>query len=142
MKKYILLDILCLLLIVTVIGIPIAIYLLRKSDDYGKSDNVLKPSTEVIEQEYKKEIRKFSPLYTKTTILPVLTEEDIENYKKETKEIIEEPRKKTEAKKETKKNNSSNNKTKKNVKNNNKKINNKKNIKTGSKKPKKKNKGI
>ena len=44
MKKNIMIDIVSLFLIITIIGIPIAIYLLRKSDDYGKSDNVIKPT--------------------------------------------------------------------------------------------------
>ena len=83
MKKNIITDIVCLLLILTIIGIPIAIYLLRKNEDYGKSDKILKPTKEVTEKKYEEEKRKFSPLYTKTTILPVLTEEDLEKYIKE-----------------------------------------------------------
>ena len=90
MKKNIITDIVCLVLIVTVIGIPIAIYLLRKSEDYGKSDNILKPTNEVIEKKYEDEKRAFTPLYTKTTILPVLTEDDLKKYRKEVKEEVKE----------------------------------------------------
>lgn len=88
MKKNIITDIVCLVLIVTVIGIPIAIYLLRKSEDYGKSDNILKPTNEVTEKKYEDEKRTFTPLYTKTTILPVLTEDDLKKYRKEVKEEV------------------------------------------------------
>lgn len=95
-------DIVSLLLIVTIIGIPIAIYLLRKSDDYGKSDNVIKPTKEVKEKKYEEEKRKFTPLYTETTILPVLTEEDLKKYTKEIvedkKEIVVKPKKATKKK--------------------------------------------
>ena len=103
MKKSVLTDIICLLLIVTVIGIPIAIYLLRKRENYGKSNNVLKPSNEVKEKSFEEEKRKFTPLYTETTILPVLTEEDLKKYKK--KEIKEVPKKEVvnETKQEIKK---------------------------------------
>ena len=149
MKKNIITDIVCLLLILTIIGIPIAIYLLRKN---GKSDKILKPTKEVTEKKYEEEKRKFSPLYTKTTILPVLTEEDLEKYIKEEnkeskkdkpKEEIKEVKKvtkevdKQEIKKVTKKVNNNekikkkpakkNNKTKTNkiVKNNHNNKNNK-----------------
>ena len=88
MKKNIITDIVCLVLIVTVIGIPIAIYLLRKSEDYGKSDNILKPTNEVTEKKYEDKKRTFTPLYTKTTILPVLTEEDLKKYREEVKEEV------------------------------------------------------
>lgn len=95
-------DIVSLFLIITIIGIPIAIYLLRKSDDYGKSDNVIKPTTEVKEKKYEEEKRKFTPLYTETTILPVLTEEDLKKYTKEIvedkKEIVVKPKKATKKK--------------------------------------------
>ncbi len=102
MKKNTMIDIVSLLLIVTIIGIPIAIYLLRKSDDYGKSDNVIKPTKEVKEKKYEEEKRKFTPLYTETTILPVLTEEDLKKYTKEIvedkKEIVVKPKKATKKK--------------------------------------------
>ena len=135
MKKSIVLDIVCLLLILTVIGIPIAIYLLRRRDDYGKSDTILKPSIEVKEKKYEEEKRKFTPLYTETTILPVLTEEDLKKYKKvekkeEVKKVeVKEP-KKVEVPKKKKKNNTTNKKN----------YNNKKNGKVYYKKQNKKNK--
>lgn len=135
MKKSIVTDLICLLLIVTVIGIPIAIYLLRKREDYGKSDNILKPTKEVTEKKFEGEKRKFSPLYTETTILPVLTEEDLKKYKKEVKEEKKEIKEEKIVAKKT--STSKNNKKKKTVNNdnkNNKKTDYKKKVKTNNKK--------
>ena len=134
MKKNIITDIVCLLLILTIIGIPIAIYLLRKNEDYGKSDKILKPTKEVTEKKYEEEKRKFSPLYTKTTILPVLTEEDLEKYIKEENKESKKDKPKEEIK-EVKKVTKEVDKPKE-VKKVTKKVNNKEKIK---KKPAKKN---
>ena len=77
MKKKLFYILLCL----TIIGIPIVIYCIKKKK-FIKSDNVLKPSFDVKEKKYEEEKRKFTPLYTETTILPILSEDDLKKYKK------------------------------------------------------------
>ncbi len=150
MKK-LFLYIFYIVLFVTIIGIPIVLLINKRKKDYGKTSNVLKPSIEVQDKKFEDEKRTFSPLYMETTVLPIITEEDIKKYEEEAikgekTEVNGVPRKDVKKKSNRKKKKGTLKKsvsiTKKSVPSKNKsynKVNNKKKTYNGNKSINKKN---